>query len=132
MRCVARNSTLQTLDLYGCSLGEPGATQVAGALAVNTVLERLDLGANNIQLGGLALLSDSSVCNTALGALRLWGNHFQGFGMDRLLTALYRNDTLTELDLTASGADPDVTKVCLTLHPSSQRTRGCVFALAAC
>ena len=55
---LGQNSSLQTLDMYGCMIGDVGGTSMCRALATNTTLLKLDLGANRICARGFEFIAD--------------------------------------------------------------------------
>mmetsp|Transcript_27501 Transcript_27501/g.89584 ORF Transcript_27501/g.89584 Transcript_27501/m.89584 type:complete len:530 (-) Transcript_27501:228-1817(-) len=103
---LGQNSSLQTLDMYGCMIGDVGGTSMCRALATNTTLLKLDLGANRICARGFEFIADGIRMNTTLKVLKLWGNKFQG-ECERLISALFLNDTLIEVELTGCELNPD-------------------------
>jgi len=103
---LARNRGLISLDMYGCRIGDVGARVIGASLTQNTYLRRLDLGSNKIGSSGCSFLADGLMVNTVLHVLRLWGNTL-GLACDRLLSALYTNDTLIQIDLTGCSTDVD-------------------------
>ena len=81
------------------SVGDVGATALAGALSENDELETLDLAYNLIGDDGAITLASSLLNNRALTQLGLEGNHVGDAGLSALSAALASNGSLCVLDL---------------------------------
>ncbi|KAI8604942.1 hypothetical protein EDD21DRAFT_411569 [Dissophora ornata] len=93
------NTTLTTLNLGDCSIGNEGTLALSEALNTNTTLTTLDLGYNLIGNEGALALSEALKTNTALTTLNLRDNSIGNEGALALSEALKTNTTLTSLNL---------------------------------
>ena len=93
------NASLQTLSVWSSDLGNAGAAALGEALRVNRTLAALNLEANRIGDAGAASLGEALRANSALLRLSLWGNNIGNAGAAALTEALRLNTTLTKLAL---------------------------------
>ena len=81
------------------SIGDAGATALAGALENNMVLTKMYLGGNTISNAGAAALAKALEKNTVLTRLGLHYNTIGDAGATALAEALEKNTVLTQLGL---------------------------------
>ena len=67
---LGRNSSITSLSLAGCRLGDDGVQLLAGALMNNATLAELVLNDNLITVAGIALLASALDTNTSVKTLR--------------------------------------------------------------
>ena len=73
-----RAGTLTVVKLWGKSIGDAGATQLADALGTNTSVKELYLQQNSIGEAGATQLADALRTNTSVEVLYLDGNNSIG------------------------------------------------------
>jgi hypothetical protein len=89
MLCVS--TSLQTLKLYSCSVGDEGAGHLAVALQRNQMLEHLCLDTNGITCIGAAAISTALPFNQTLKSLDLESNPLDNDGIEALAKAVPRS-----------------------------------------
>lgn len=99
MDIVKTNTTVTSLDLYGCAAGAEGGKAIAAALVENAALTTLELGANELGAEGSAAIARALEANTALTSLDLDGNHIGDAGGLAIAAALGTNTALQSLSL---------------------------------
>ena len=99
------NTSLSSLDLPSNSIRDGGANSLAQALRVNTSLSSLNLGGNSIGDEGANSLAQVLRVNTSLSYLNLGGNSIEDEGANSLAQALRVNTSLSSLDLSRNSID---------------------------
>jgi hypothetical protein len=87
-------TTLQTLNLCRCGLGEYNVKNITDLLCHNTVLTELDLSENLIGDGGATAISTALAPNTTLVVLKLSMCELSSVGVCAMCDAVAANDTL--------------------------------------
>jgi hypothetical protein len=93
------NSTLRTLDLSNCQLGDEDAERLFRVLCETTSLTELFVARNKISDEGVKLLARLLSEMKGLRRLSLWGNPFNDEGAKALAVGLESNFELSEIDL---------------------------------
>ena len=96
---LKRNHTLTTLDFEYNYIGEIGAAALAEALKVNHCVTSLSLNNNRLSDAGAAALAETLKWNKSLTTLSLWANGIQTAGAAALAEALKANQTVNALFL---------------------------------
>ena len=121
------SSRLVRLNMRYTRLSSPSAITLFTAISKGNKLEELDISHNLITDEACDVIATTMKNNTSLVWLRMWGNKISGEAAQRLLQALYNNDTLEELWL-SSGYTGDVKKRIRSLEEEinkNRESRGC-------
>ena len=96
--------TLRSLELRDCHISSEGAVELAIALCKNTTLQVLNSSRNPIgeHVEGVTAIATMLTENKSLTSLWLEDCHISGQGAGELATALCKNTTLRELNLSGN------------------------------
>jgi Ran GTPase-activating protein (RanGAP) involved in mRNA processing and transport len=93
------NTSICSLKLAHCSLGDIGIEQLAVSFAHNTTLGHLNLSSNDIGPEGAKALARGIENSKSLGHLNLSHNPFQHAGLSLIFASFTKNDSLREVDI---------------------------------
>lgn len=100
------NNTLKVLDLGCNSISRDGAIKIASLLKTNATLEVIELGCNKVENDGAVAISESlASSNNSLKVLMLRNNNISGEGICALMKCLFKNSSLTHLELWGNRFD---------------------------
>ena len=122
------SSRLVRLYMYGTSLSSPSAITLFTAISKGNKLKVLNIDYNLITDEACDVIATTMKNNTSLVRLEMWGNKISGEAAQRLVQALYNNNTLEELGLPSDGYTEDVKKRIRSLEEvinKNRESRGC-------
>jgi Ran GTPase-activating protein (RanGAP) involved in mRNA processing and transport len=93
------NTTVVSLNLGNCTLGDEGTADIAASLKFNKTLQRLSLPNNGITSAGAIVLFTALSQNTGLKELNLANNRIDDAGGRELRDVLQRNDNVAIVNL---------------------------------
>ena len=93
------NTSLQEIDIGGCSILSQGAVQIAAGLTENSTLRVLYMDQNELGVVGAEAIGRMLVQNNTLQELNLSEDDTLGDGVSTLLSSLHKNKTLCLLKL---------------------------------
>lgn len=96
---LKNNTTVESLNLGNCDLGDKGCEYIAPSLKVNKSLRCLALPNNGILSVGAIALAGAIAVNTGLTELNLANNRIDDVGARALIDAMQKNATLTVLNV---------------------------------
>ena len=99
MQNIRGKTTLKTIDLCYCDIGDAGVTALVDAFQMNFSVKTLDLFTNQIGDCGAALLSHLLKTNRSLQRLSIEYTLIGYEGIEALAQSLISNNTLTLLNL---------------------------------
>lgn len=97
-QALATNTTLETLKIRDCALGDAGAEAFASCLAKTATLDHLNISSNGIGPAGAKALAQSIEQNKSLGSLNLSHNPLLHSGLQAVIEAISKGDNLREVD----------------------------------
>lgn len=95
---LSTNSTLETLKIRDCELGDAGAEAFASCLAKTTTLDHLNISSNSIGPAGAKALALGLEQNKSIGNLNLSHNPLLHSGLQAIIEAISKGDHLREVD----------------------------------
>ena len=96
---LKQNTTLTSLLLHNCSLGDSGAAALAAFLPYNTSVSHLSISSNNIGPVGASALSVGAAQSTSLGHLNVSHNPLTHSGLQILIESVSKSDSLREINM---------------------------------
>lgn len=115
---MAKNGTLEALDLSGNYLGVSGTKALAVALKTNTKLKYLSLYSNIVDVDGARALKETLIVNDSLQFLDVGSNRLRDKGIMEIAEGILGNKTcalkgigLRFNFITEDGADKFFSKV---------------------
>ena len=93
------NNSLQIISMSYNNISSEGAIKIAAAIEVNKTLQELDISRNNISDDGVAAISDAMKTNNSLQMLNMSSNNITSEGAKSIAGAIKVNTTLHTLNL---------------------------------